>query len=297
MSDASSLRHSPLQARRSPVEQRLPTRWLHTLSAIEESALEPFLEFSRATIVRQYRMAKGGLSFHFDCSGPVDALLAADRELASKIFGNDVFVHKPRGQGSTCLIVIRGIHTAITSDYVRGEMAMSDFNIGDIQKSRPPRGRTHRSLWIEVGSDTEQQRAIRDGVALASGVYRAARPSSTASRNELLCYTCWRPGHFGSSCTAESPRCFKCRGSHRSDKCSVRPYEGSMSGTPPRDMPCVNCMQIGHFSISMACPQHPTNKRRAAQQQQRRPQQRPQQRRQPRTVPASKPSAWPSLPS
>ncbi len=70
-------------------------------------------------------------------------------------------------------------------------------------------------------------------------------------------------------------------------------------------MPCVNCMQIGHFPVSMSCPQHPTNKRRAAQQQQRRPQQRPQQRlqqrlqqrRQPWTIPASEPSAWPSLPS
>ncbi len=51
----------------------------------------------------------------------------------------------------------------------------------------------------------------------------------------------------------------------------------SMSCTPPRDMLCVNCMQIGRFPVSMSCPQHLTNNRMAAEQ--RRPQQRRQQHR------------------
>ncbi|KAF1989507.1 hypothetical protein K402DRAFT_418761 [Aulographum hederae CBS 113979] len=118
-----------------------------------------------------------------------------------------------------------------------------------LEKIRKAGSQTKGSLIIEVATEEDQNRILREG--FLHGPLWLPTKKWDIGMKSTQCFKCWKWGHTQSVCNSPEEYCGFCAGQHATKECQKQGIEDSR---------CAACKKPGHRAwMSMKCPAHKEN--------------------------------------
>jgi hypothetical protein len=105
---------------------------------------------------------------------------------------------------------------------------------GKDEERRQKRG----SVIIEVPTESEHKKLVREGIIIDSEWYRVT--VWDVAMRETQCFRCWKWGHSQSVCNASEELCGYCAGKHATKECITTDKEHAS---------CAACKSKGHHAF------------------------------------------------
>jgi hypothetical protein len=107
-----------------------------------------------------------------------------------------------------------------------------------VEKMRNTRSQNRGSVIVEMATQDDRDRVVRDGVFIGAEWFRVT--CWDVAMKEVQCFRCWRWGHTQSVCNAPEELCGYCAGKHPHHKCTTKEKEKAS---------CAGCKEKGHFAF------------------------------------------------
>ncbi|KAF1989239.1 hypothetical protein K402DRAFT_391392 [Aulographum hederae CBS 113979] len=120
------------------------------------------------------------------------------------------------------------------------------YGIRRLERIRQEGAQTKGSLIIEVATEDEQSRILREG--LLNGPLWLPTKKWDIGMKSTQCFKCWKWGHTQSVCNSPDEYCGRCAGQHSTKSCQKKDKE---------DLRCAACKKSGHCAwMSKNCSAH-----------------------------------------